>query len=475
MGRELGRISGPLLADNLLRNGNDIAFETGLLYLGVANGYIGVNNAQPTKALDILGTTVVPTVIVDTEAKLSNLIFTTNQIQNLFDVINIVPNPTGNPNVVVPGLSTDKLTLKNNVITNYVSGDNLTIAPTGQVVIGTVLANNYVLVNGNLHATGDVTFDGNTVLGSGPTTTISIPAEVNSDIIPTATNLYNLGSSSLKWGTIYSNAMQTGAIANTNIVTGSMNIGTITIVNQDISSVSSGGYSGIYVDNITDEDGNLFIDEDGNLFFTDVSGDAVLRFSTTGTGKINFNNTLTLKAGEITYNQNNPLNFSFASAPGTGAQNGYLKFGGETGFVPPVGTTAQRPLNADIGTMRFNSNLSILEVYANISNTVTSFDAVTNQTVSAGTSVIYTTGTTGMKVGNLVTSASLPGAFSTNTLVSNINPGVSFSISTPLLLQLPSGSQVNALQQWVPSIGLSPVLSLEEVTEVMDIWTLILG
>ena len=468
MGRELGRISGPLLADNLLRNGNDLAFETSLLYLNVSNGYIGVNNNTPTKAFDITGTTYAPTVIVDTEADLSQLIFTTNQIQNLFDAINIVPDQASSPNIVVPSLATNKLTLKNNTITNYVSGDNLIFASTGQVVIGTPLANNNVLVSGNLHATGNITFDGDIILGSGPTNQISIPGEVNSDILPTApiidladefnnlltdesSNLiiqdgasipFNLGSGSLLWNNVYSNALQTGSITNTNIVTGSMTIGNITINNDSITNTLS----------------------DNNLQFT-----------VSGTGVINFNNTLTVKAGDITYNQNSPLNFAFAADSVTGAKNGYLKFGGTNGFVPPVGTTAQRPLGAEIGELRFNTQLSILEVFANVSNSVTSFDYTTNQTVNAGTSTIYTTNTTGMKVGNLVTSSSLPGAFSYNTLVSNINPGISFTISNPLLLQLPSGSNVNTLQQWVPSIGLSPVLSIEDVTETMDIWTLILG
>jgi hypothetical protein len=444
MGRELGRISGPLLADNLLRNGNDIAFETGLLYLNVSNGYIGINNAQPTRTLEIIGTTVAPTVIVDTEADLGNLIFTTNQIQNLFNEINIVPDQTSSPNIVVPGLGTDNLRFTGNTLSDYVSGNNIVFAPTGQVVIGTVSANNNVLVDGSLHATGDVTFDGNITLGSGPTNTISIPAEVNSNIVPLTTNIYNLGSSvgPLYWNRIYSNNFTTGVVTNTNIVTGNMTIGNITIDNNSITN------------NLTDNN---------------------LQFTVSGTGVINLNNTLSIKDNAITYNQNSPLNFNFASDPVTGAQNGYLKFGGTNGFVPPVGTTAQRPLNADIGSLRFNTDLSILEVYANVSNTVTSFDITTNTTVNAGTSIIYTTGTTGIKVGDLVTGISLPGAFSVNTLVSTINPGVSLTISNPLLLQLPSGSTVNTLRQWVPSIGLSPVLSLEEVTETMDIWTLILG
>jgi len=35
MGVELGRISGPLLSDNLIRHGIDLAFETDLLYIDV--------------------------------------------------------------------------------------------------------------------------------------------------------------------------------------------------------------------------------------------------------------------------------------------------------------------------------------------------------------------------------------------------------------------------------------------------------
>jgi len=444
MGRELGRISGPLLADNLLRNGNDLAFETGLFYLNVTGKYIGVNTNTPVRAFDVNGTTTAPTVIVDTEADLANLIFTTNQIQNLFDVISISPDQTSSPNIVVPSLSTDKIQLSGNTITDYVSGNNLVISPTGRLVIGTVLANNNVLVNGGLHATGDITFDGNITLGSGPTNTISIPAEINSDIVPLTNNLYNLGSSvgPLYWNTIYSNDLQTGPITNTNIVTGSMTIGNITIDNNSI------------IDTLTDDD---------------------LKFTVSGTGVINFNNTLSIRNNSITYNQNSPLTFNFAADSITSAQNGYLKFGGANGFVPPVGTTLQRPLNPDLGTLRFNTDLSILEVYANVANTVTSFTATTNAQSDAGTSIIYTVTTTGMKVGDLVTGISLPAAFSANTLISSISPGVSFTIDQPLLLTLPSGSTVNALQQWVPSIGLSPVLSLEEVTEVMDVWTLILG
>ena len=52
----VGRITGPLLASNLLRDGRDIAFETDLLYLDVTNGRIGIKNTAPQNELDVVGT-----------------------------------------------------------------------------------------------------------------------------------------------------------------------------------------------------------------------------------------------------------------------------------------------------------------------------------------------------------------------------------------------------------------------------------
>lgn len=47
----LGKISGGMLSSNLERDGNDLAFETDLLYLDVTNGRIGVNTNTPEHSL----------------------------------------------------------------------------------------------------------------------------------------------------------------------------------------------------------------------------------------------------------------------------------------------------------------------------------------------------------------------------------------------------------------------------------------
>ena len=57
----IGRISGPLLKANLVRNGVDLAFETDLLYLDVsdpdpANHKVGIKKSNPEYTLDVIGT-----------------------------------------------------------------------------------------------------------------------------------------------------------------------------------------------------------------------------------------------------------------------------------------------------------------------------------------------------------------------------------------------------------------------------------
>ena len=52
----VGRISGPLLKANLIRNGIDLAFETDLLYLDVNNQRVGIKNSSPQHELDVTGT-----------------------------------------------------------------------------------------------------------------------------------------------------------------------------------------------------------------------------------------------------------------------------------------------------------------------------------------------------------------------------------------------------------------------------------
>lgn len=218
---QIGRIGGPLLTDNLLRNGNDLAFETSLLYLKVGTNQLGVNTNAPSNDLTINGTSNVTNLIVTTDAIFGNLEATTNQIQNALSSIIFAPTG-GSATITAPKIATANLSITGNTILNTTANSDINIGLTS-ATSGQIKLNNNVLVTGNLHATGNITFDGNIVLGDQPTDTIKFAADVGSDILPSVTLTDNLGSSSLNWNNLYVNNY------NTNLATGNFTVSGNTI------------------------------------------------------------------------------------------------------------------------------------------------------------------------------------------------------------------------------------------------------
>jgi hypothetical protein len=206
----VGRISGPLLKDNLLRNGVNLAFETSLLYLDVKNGRVGVNTATPLYQLDVSGTTQTTNIEAANQASLASFTLTGNTISSTSTTINFVPSGTNG--VVYQGRATigTQLAMTGNVISTVGTNVDLIINTTGT---GQTKFNGNVLVNGNLHATGSITADGSLTLGDASTDNITFGGEITSDIIPDINNTYNLGSATKQWANIYA---QTGNIVNAN-------------------------------------------------------------------------------------------------------------------------------------------------------------------------------------------------------------------------------------------------------------------
>ena len=178
----IGRISGPLLKSNLIRNGIDLAFETDLLYLDVNNQRIGIKNATPQYELDITGTTRTTDIRVTNRADigdinvLGNTIWSDNQYLYLGTVDNIVYNNK---------LRVDDIDVEGNVISTNTSNSNLELRPNGT---GEVHVYSNMEVDGNIHATGNITADGNIVLGDADTDSITFNADVASNIIPDLDN-----------------------------------------------------------------------------------------------------------------------------------------------------------------------------------------------------------------------------------------------------------------------------------------------
>jgi len=181
----IGRISGPLLAPNLLRDGVDLAFETNLLYLNVSSGLIGIKKTNPAYELDVNGT------------------------------IN-----ANNLKVVYTGPGTGQSQLGQLIInsgTIATSVGPITLQPSANGMINLV---GNTLVTGNLHATGNITADGNIILGNNTATdTVTFGSEITSDIIPAVDQQYNLGSASKSWLDGYISNIITNQISSTGTIT----------------------------------------------------------------------------------------------------------------------------------------------------------------------------------------------------------------------------------------------------------------
>jgi hypothetical protein len=334
---QMGRIGGPLLADNLLRNGNNLAFDTNLLFFNVNSKTIGINNPGPSAALHVstsgnIGQTTSGTIntinlIGTTQTEVGTLYITTNTIQNISGGITIAPAGSGSGTTIIPGLSTSNLYLYTNTVSNTVTNDSINISPNGSGQVNFANGNGFVqvTVNANLHAEGNITFDGNITLGSNSGDTINILAEVDSNIIPNTNDAYTLGSSSLTWSNVYSN--------------------TLTATTGNIPTIDSTTFNG----------GNVSFNT--NSITNNITSDDIT-FSTSGTGVIKFNGFNYVVGSDLQF----PVGVNGVISLETTGE-GYVNFSGTNGVVWPSGSTSTRPASPVTGQIRYSSTLGNSEVW----------------------------------------------------------------------------------------------------------------
>lgn len=218
----LGRISGPLLKANLIRDGVDLAFETDLLYLDVVNGRIGINTAAPTHDLQVVGTTRTTNLEVTNQADIATFTFLGNVISSTDGTISLEPSST-NPVVYQAKIQTGDLQLSTNVIETTATDQNLVIKTLGT---GQVNVNANMFVDGDIHATGNITADGDITIGNTDGDSIIFKADIASNLIPNVTDTYDLGTDPTllggkEWRTIYSqNVVSTNITSDTAVVNG---------------------------------------------------------------------------------------------------------------------------------------------------------------------------------------------------------------------------------------------------------------
>ena len=194
----IGRISGPLLKSNLLRNGVDLAFETDLLYLDVTNRRIGVKTTSPQYALDVQGVARVTDLeITNNTFQVGNVTLdgSTGTISTSAQEFSIA---TADSTIVGNRVLVGDLEINNNFIENTNTNSDLFIRANGT---GNVNIVGNTQVNGNLHATGNISADGNITLGDADTDSIFINADIASDIMPDVHNTYNIGTDAKRWAT----------------------------------------------------------------------------------------------------------------------------------------------------------------------------------------------------------------------------------------------------------------------------------
>jgi hypothetical protein len=316
----IGRISGPLLKSNLIRDGVDLSFETDLLYLDVNNSRIGINTASPQYELDVVGTTRTTDLEVLDQLDVGNFTITGNTISSDLPTISFIASG-GEATVYHSRLIVNDIEIHGNKISTTVSNSNLELDPsgTGKVDIqsATDIAGN-LSVNGNISATGNITIGGNLTIGDALTDTITINASIRSDLIPETDNSHDLGSSSYKWRAVYAQG-----IFATNLSLSTFDIGNIHLENNTITTTSSS---------------DLVLDP---------SGSGSVRI---GNFAVRDNTITNVVSGSITE----------ITQSGTG----YFKIAGTNAFVVPRGTTGERPtLYAVEGMTRYNTDAKALEIW----------------------------------------------------------------------------------------------------------------
>ena len=79
-------------------------------------------------------------------------------------------------------------------------------------------------VTGSIHATGNISADGDIVLGDANTDSITFNADVNSNIVPDQDNTFQLGTSFKRWKDVYVQTFNADVITATSLTTGGVDL-----------------------------------------------------------------------------------------------------------------------------------------------------------------------------------------------------------------------------------------------------------
>lgn len=379
--KSLGRIGGQLLADNLLFQGQDIQFDTDLLYLDVVNKRIAINNYGASPFELFIGSAASDqkilsnNLIVDGVTTTNNgwTIQTNNIQQPSSGTLYVRPVQLTDPIIYTNGMGTDKVNIFDRLIVAKNINENINISPTStltnitgnlevQGTSGTVYVTGVVLVDGNYLAGSQINF------GDATSDVIDFNSEINSDLVPKTDNTWQLSNNTEKWG--FLNSYNLTATNSTNIdgTFGGISFKGSSIFSsnnaRDIRIVTTAGQDLSIFETITDGQTSSDLsteDVDGGSSSDTLVGmlDGGLASTSFTAGNVLFNGLAPFTGSNINNNTVNTYNPAYYLLS-TG--DGYIRFAGTNGIVVPVGTDAQRETEL-LGTTRYNTDSGFLEIH----------------------------------------------------------------------------------------------------------------
>lgn len=198
----LGRISGPLLNENLTRNGVDLDFRNSssdvpLIFFDVNGNRLGVNKDAPATDLDVIGNTIKTTDLQSpsTSTQIANYTFNGSNLN--VSTGNILFNAA--EAIVASTIETDNIRITDNTISTFNSNADFDLTPNGT---GIVEVYSDMKVFGNLDTPQTITMGGNITIGDDSNDTIDFNTEFTSDLTPDVTDVSNLGNTVNKWNSI---------------------------------------------------------------------------------------------------------------------------------------------------------------------------------------------------------------------------------------------------------------------------------
>ena len=455
----VGRISGPLLKANLLRNGVDLAFETDLLYLDVNNSRIGVKTASPQYDLDVNGTTRSTDLITTGTSYIGDVRVSGNTITTVSNILNLTT--VGSDKVTaLKTLDIDDLRFDTNVISSTVSNSDIDIIPHGSGKVD---------VQGNLVADGDITISGNVQIGDEATDTISITAGITSDLKPDATATYNLGTPGKKWNSVHASAAYIDDIVIDN------NIIENTVSNADLELRTNGsGY--IIVDDFLMKN-NRIETATSDMVFNPGSG--VVNVNATGSIRIPAGTT----AQRPTVPAVGMIRYNTTTSKFEGYDGNWIVLTGVYDLDADTYITAELTPGANDNTIRFYSNGNLI---ANITETEFNvakinvdsiqIDGNTISTTTANTDLNLTpNGTGGVQIDNFNISGSTINNTSSGA-TSVLDPGTGFfKIQGTDAFIVPAGT--GAQRHASPVLGMTRWNTTDGRLEIYDgtVWDTVAG